>query len=145
MIAESQYESWNRWRVCGASIRSWWSARWAKADRSVGSETSTSYSQGFFVSMSSATSCHAASTLAEEFAGLDGIEAVYLLGSWAARHAGMRGRPPADIDVLVIGAPDRDDLDEAAQRAGAHLAREVNVTIRSSIGGMKGKTAFITN
>jgi hypothetical protein len=35
------------------------------------------------------------------------------------------------MDVLVIGNPDRDDLDEAAQRAGSRLAREVNVTIRS--------------
>ena len=37
----------------------------------------------------------------------------------------------ADLDVLVIGRPDRDALDEAAQRAGARLASEVNVTIRS--------------
>jgi predicted nucleotidyltransferase len=69
--------------------------------------------------------------IAEDFAGLAGVEAVYLFGSWAARYEGARGRPPADIDVLVIGAPDRDELDEAAQGAGARLAREVNVTIRS--------------
>jgi predicted nucleotidyltransferase len=72
-----------------------------------------------------------AQVVGEELCGVAGIEAVYLFGSWAARHAGEPGRAPADIDVLVLGQPDRDALDEAAQRAGERLAREVNVTIRS--------------
>jgi len=70
--------------------------------------------------------------LAEELSGVSGIESAYIFGSWAARYAGQEGRPPADLDVLVIGMPDRDALDDAAQRAGARLAREVNVTIRSA-------------
>ncbi|MGO8961047.1 MAG: hypothetical protein ACLQFR_27300 [Streptosporangiaceae bacterium] len=69
--------------------------------------------------------------LAEQLAALPGIESAYLFGSWAARYAGHSGRAPADIDVLVIGNPDRDQLDDAAQRAGSRLAREVNVTVRS--------------
>jgi predicted nucleotidyltransferase len=69
--------------------------------------------------------------IAEELGGLAGIERVLLFGSWAARYAGQSGPAPADIDVLVIGHPDRDVLDEAAQRAGSKLSREVNVTIRS--------------
>jgi predicted nucleotidyltransferase len=69
--------------------------------------------------------------LTEAIAQVEGIEAAYLFGSWAARYAGKEGRAPADLDVLVIGKPDRDELDEVAQRAGARLAREVNVTIRS--------------
>ncbi len=69
--------------------------------------------------------------IAEELSGLADIERVLLFGSWAARYAGQTGPAPADIDVLVIGRPDRDDLDEAAQRAGSRLGREVNVTIRS--------------
>ncbi|SRR6266581_3215201 len=82
--------------------------------------------------------------LAEELAGLDGVEAAYLFGSWAARYAGQRGRPPADLDVLVIGEPDRDALDEAAGRAGARLAREVNITIRSPQWWRDGGDAFHT-
>ena len=70
--------------------------------------------------------------LADELADMPGIDSAYLFGSWAARYAGQQGRPPADLDVLVIGTPDRDALDDAAQRAGARLAREVNVTIRSA-------------
>jgi predicted nucleotidyltransferase len=62
---------------------------------------------------------------------VEGIDDAYIFGSWAARYAGQQGRPPADLDVLVIGTPDRDALDEAAQRAGERLDREVNVTIRS--------------
>jgi predicted nucleotidyltransferase len=80
--------------------------------------------------------------LAEELAGVDRIDAVYLFGSWAARYAGEGGRPPADLDVLVIGRPDRDVLDDAAQRAGERVAREVNVTIRSPEWWREGDDGF---
>lgn len=80
--------------------------------------------------------------LAEELADVAGIEDAYIFGSWAARYAGQQGRPPADIDVLVIGAPDRDSLDEAAQRASGRLDREVNVTIRSAQWWRAGHDGF---
>lgn len=80
--------------------------------------------------------------IAEEFAGLARVDAAYLFGSWAARYAGQRGRAPADIDVLVIGRPDRDEVDEAAQRAGSRLGREVNVTIRSAQWWHEGADSF---
>lgn len=82
--------------------------------------------------------------LAEELAGVDGIDAAYLFGSWAARYVGQEGRPPADLDVLVIGTPDRDALDDAAQRAGERVAREVNVTIRSPAWWRAGNDGFHT-
>jgi len=82
--------------------------------------------------------------IAEELAGLPGIEWVFLFGSWAARYVGQSGRPPADIDVLVIGAPDRDDLDDAAQRASARLSRQVNVTVRSPNWWQCGDDGFHT-
>jgi predicted nucleotidyltransferase len=69
--------------------------------------------------------------IAEALAPVPGIDLAYLFGSWAARYTGHLGRPPVDLDVLVLGTPDRDDLDDAAQGASARLAREVNVTIRS--------------
>jgi predicted nucleotidyltransferase len=82
--------------------------------------------------------------LAEELADVEGIEDAYIFGSWAARYGGESGRPPADLDVLVIGEPDRDALDEAAQRAGERLAREVNVTIRSARWWRTGDDGFHT-
>jgi predicted nucleotidyltransferase len=80
--------------------------------------------------------------VAEELAGLADVEAAYLFGSWAARYAGQPGPAPADIDLLVIGGPDRDDLDDAVQRASSRLAREVNATVRSTQWWRDGGDAF---
>lgn len=69
--------------------------------------------------------------LAEELADLDGIEQAVIFGSWAARMLGEPGHSPLDIDLLVIGRPDRDDLHEAATRATARLGRQVNTVVVS--------------
>lgn len=69
--------------------------------------------------------------LTEEFGEVDGVEEVLLFGSWAARYSGEPGPPPRDVDVLVVGTPDRDAVHEAARRAEGRLRREVNVTLRS--------------
>lgn len=69
--------------------------------------------------------------LSEEFATVEGIEAIYIYGSWAARYEGEPGLAPFDIDVLVLGRPDRDEVFDAAQRAQQRLGREVNVTMRT--------------
>jgi hypothetical protein len=68
--------------------------------------------------------------VAEEFAGVAGIEGLWLYGSWAARHAGVPGAPPRDVDVLVVGDVDRDEVYDATRRAERRLGREVNTTIR---------------
>jgi hypothetical protein len=83
--------------------------------------------------------------LAGELAGVEGTGSACLSGSWAARYAGQAGRPPAGLDVLVIGAPDSDELDDAAQRAASRLAREVNVTIRSPAWWREGTDGFRTD
>lgn len=71
--------------------------------------------------------------LAEELGSIDGIDEAYLFGSWAARYAGQPGtRPVGDIDLLVLGRPDRTALYEAAHRAERWLGREVQVTIRDA-------------
>jgi predicted nucleotidyltransferase len=69
--------------------------------------------------------------IGEEFAPVDGIETIYIYGSWAARHQGEPGPAPNDIDVLVIGRPDRDEVYDAARRAQQRLGREVNITQRT--------------
>jgi predicted nucleotidyltransferase len=69
--------------------------------------------------------------IGEEFASIGGIDAIYVYGSWAARYHGEPGPPPNDIDVLVIGSPDRDEVYDAARRAQQRLGREVNVTQRT--------------
>lgn len=66
-----------------------------------------------------------------EFEGLDGVDAVLLFGSWAARYLGRPGRAPHDLDILVIGMPDREAVDDAAERVERALGIPVQVTIRS--------------
>ena len=58
---------------------------------------------------------------------LAGVEEAHIYGSWAARYSGERGGVPKDVDVLVVGNPDEDELYEAARGAERLLGREVNV------------------
>lgn len=69
--------------------------------------------------------------VAEEFANLEGAEAVLLIGSWAARYLGEAGRFPNDIDVLVVGDADRDLADDAATRAEERIGLPVQATVRA--------------
>jgi DNA-binding transcriptional ArsR family regulator len=80
--------------------------------------------------------------VAEEFADVRGIQGLWLYGSWAARHAGVAGRPPADVDVLVVGDVDRDEVYDAARRAEQRLGREINPTIRTTRAWKRADDAF---
>lgn len=61
----------------------------------------------------------------EEFGDL-GAVTVGIYGSWAARHAGVTGPAPNDVDVMVIGDVPRRDMYEAAERAEQRLGLPVN-------------------
>jgi DNA-binding transcriptional ArsR family regulator len=65
--------------------------------------------------------------LAEALSKLAGVSAAYIYGSWAARYGGEPGPPPGDVDVLVVGSPDADELFDLAERVSQRLGREVNV------------------
>jgi DNA-binding transcriptional ArsR family regulator len=81
--------------------------------------------------------------LAEVLRDVSGIAAVYVYGSWAARHEGQTGqRPVGDIDVLVLGEPDRDQLYAALGAAEKRLARPVQATIRDRAWLESGSGAF---
>ena len=73
-----------------------------------------------------------AEVLGEELAGLAGVSAAAIFGSWAARVSGEAGPAPGDIDLLVVGQPDRDDLHDAVGRARSRLGREVNTVALSA-------------
>jgi predicted nucleotidyltransferase len=64
--------------------------------------------------------------IAEEFSGMEKVEKVYIFGSWAARHNGIPGRLPNDIDVVVVGDVTRTDMYEASENATQKLGREVS-------------------
>lgn len=69
--------------------------------------------------------------LAEELAGLSGVEAVFLYGSFAARMRGVEGPAPQDIDVMVIGSPEAGAVFDACERVERLVGRPVNPTIVS--------------
>lgn len=58
---------------------------------------------------------------------VSGIEEAYIYGSWAARYRGEPGPIPGDVDVIVVGSPTLDDLDDAADEAQRQLRRPVNI------------------
>jgi DNA-binding transcriptional ArsR family regulator len=65
--------------------------------------------------------------LGEVLASVPGVQEAYVYGSWAARYRGQGGDVPRDVDVLVVGEADDDDLYDAARAAERRLGREVNI------------------
>lgn len=81
--------------------------------------------------------------LSEALQPVNGVAAAYIYGSWAARHEGEAGqRPVGDIDVLVLGEPDRDQLYAALGDAEERLGRAVQATIREANWLDAGSGAF---
>jgi predicted nucleotidyltransferase len=81
--------------------------------------------------------------LAREFSSVAGVDRVEIFGSWAARFRGEPGPPPGDVDVLVIGSPDPDDVHDAIDRAERVLRREVNAVVVSADRWKTSKDAFL--
>ena len=81
--------------------------------------------------------------LGQALASVGGIDAAYVYGSWAARFSGEEGdRPVGDIDLLVLGGPDRDEVYAAASSSERRLGRAVQVTIRSNDWLTEGSGTF---
>jgi predicted nucleotidyltransferase len=83
------------------------------------------------------------SVLAELLGDLDGVEEAYLFGSWARRYKGELGAPPADIDVLLVGQPDVDEVYEICRQAGKQLGQEVNPVILTPQEWKSRRSGFI--
>lgn len=81
--------------------------------------------------------------IAEAFGELTGAEAVVLYGSWAARYLGDPGRAPNDVDVLVIGEVDLDELHDAADRAEQRIGLPVQATARSTAAWLEASESFV--
>jgi predicted nucleotidyltransferase len=65
--------------------------------------------------------------LTDALAAVPGVDRAFIHGSWAARYRGEAGPVPKDVDVLVVGTADQDDLDGVAQQAQRRLGRPVNI------------------
>ncbi len=56
----------------------------------------------------------------------DGVEKAFLYGSWAARYLGEAGDAPNDLDLLVVGSPQRSALARIARDLEHQLGYEIN-------------------
>jgi DNA-binding transcriptional ArsR family regulator len=84
--------------------------------------------------------------LGDLLATIDGIEDAYIYGSWAARYQGEPGPVPKDVDVLVVGPADEDDLFAAARQAEQRLGREVNIhRVTPEAWRRRGNDPFLTS
>lgn len=84
--------------------------------------------------------------LAATLRDVSGIERAYLYGSWAAHATGSAtGRPVGDLDLLVLGKPDRTTLYAAVASAEARLGRPIQVVIRDPEWWEEGTGAFHDN
>lgn len=81
--------------------------------------------------------------LADALAPVPRVERAVVFGSWAARFAGEPGdRPVGDIDVLVLGDPDRDEVFARIRPVEERLGRPVQLTFRSTRWLDEGEGAF---
>ena len=81
--------------------------------------------------------------LRERLKGLAGAEAAFIYGSWASRQAGERGEAPGDIDLLILGRPDRRKLARLCREASEELGFEVSPTVLSKEDWESDATGFI--
>lgn len=99
--------------------------------RLVRADTSSPYFDGLSEVLTRAFGVPA--VIAEAVGSVEGVDRAFIFGSWADRFSGRDGRRPVeDIDVLVLGKPDRDRLYEAVQGVEHRLGRPVQITIRAS-------------
>ena len=64
-------------------------------------------------------------------ARIGGVDEAYVFGSWAERYHGVTGPVPGDIDVLLVGRPDREVVHATAAEAGRIAGIAVDIVIRS--------------
>lgn len=79
----------------------------------------------------------------EELASVEGVDEAFIYGSWAARFDGERGPEPNDVDVMVVGTPDPDEVFEAGERARRRLHRDVSIRVISPETWALAEDAFL--
>ena len=70
----------------------------------------------------------AAEVLRRHLGGLEAVESAVIFGSYATGTM----QSTSDIDLLVIGSPDRDDLTDRLEQASRELGRPVNEVVMTA-------------
>lgn len=71
-----------------------------------------------------------------------GIKQAFIGGSWAARYQGQAGAFPHDVDVIVVGTPNRDGVTKAVIEALRAVGHDGQVIFRSVSAWRDAKDAF---
>jgi DNA-binding transcriptional ArsR family regulator len=109
--------------------------------RLVGANTASPYFAGLSDVLTKAFGVH--TSLATAIRTVPGVHRALIFGSWAARFHGEAGvRPVGDIDLLVLGDPDRDALFGAIELVQTRVGRPINVTIRNQHWLATGEGSF---
>jgi hypothetical protein len=74
--------------------------------------------------------------------GVKGVDQAFIGGSWAARYLGNAGAFPRDIDVIVVGSPDRDEVTDAVVNAIRTTGQDAQVIFRSPEAWRTARDAF---
>ncbi len=82
-------------------------------------------------------------TLSRALTGFDGVDAAYIFGSWAQRYLGQPGPAPRDIDVLIIGNPDRRRLNRLLSEEGDKIGKDVNPVTVTADEWREKKSGFL--
>lgn len=83
--------------------------------------------------------------LENQFRGLAGVDRALIYGSWARRYHGEAGRLPQDVDLMVIGDADVNEIRAEADRASRKLGRDVNVSVLTPDEWGSSQTGFIAH
>lgn len=83
--------------------------------------------------------------LEKQFRGLPGVDRAFVYGSWARRYHGEAGPLPQDVDLMVVGDGDVNEIRKHADTASRKLGRDVNVTVLTPDEWEHGTSGFITH
>lgn len=81
--------------------------------------------------------------LRQLLAPVEGIHDAYIFGSWAERYEGILGPAPRDLDLLVVGKPDREEVFSVAADLEARTGILVDVHIRSEAAWERGQEGLV--
>lgn len=85
-----------------------------------------------------------APALRDALSRVEGAEEAYVFGSWARRNAGEPGLVPRDVDVVVIGEPDPNDVYAACADVERRVQQAINPTIVTRDDWDATATPFLT-
>ncbi len=82
--------------------------------------------------------------ITEALRPIDGIQKAFIFGSWAQSATGRTNSPPNDIDLLIVGEPDRLVVYSALTTVEQRVHREIDVTFRSVAEWETADDPFVT-